>query len=284
MHINSSPIPAIELAFGEISRRQHETPPLAAGEGRTFNMLPRVYLLGYPFPMYAIMAFFGIVFATIIALVKSKAFGLRKKDVLRLAVYVVVGALLGAKLFGAVGQVVKYGREPGFWTAEVWLHILGAGGVFYGGLLGGLGLVMLRAKLGHIELKKVLDIGAYVGLAFQSIGRLGCWCAGCCHGIELADGTRFPVQLFEAGFCFAALVVFLVVRPERRWPTPLFPAYLITYSAGRFILEFFRGDANRGVWILSTSQWIAIALIALAVVWLRKSKTTIQKKEDSLCE
>jgi len=255
-------------------------------------MLPHVYILGYPFPMYAIMAFFGIVFATIIALVKSKAFGLRKKDVLRLAVYVVVGALLGAKLFGAVGQVVKYGREPGFWTAEVWLHILGAGGVFYGGLLGGLGLVMLRAKLGRIELKKVLDIGAYVGLAFQSIGRLACYCAGCCYGIELADGSRFPVQLVEAGFCFAALVAYLIIRPERRWPgIPLFPVYLITYSVGRFILEFLRGDANRGVWILSTSQWIALALIAVAVVWLRKSgflsrpgKTTKHNEEDSLCE
>jgi len=86
------------------------------------------------------------------------------------------------------------------------------------------------------------------------------------------EGNPFPVQLFEAGFCFVALLAFLIIKLERRWPgIPLFPVYLITYSVGRFILEFLRGDANRGIWILSTSQWIALALISLSVFWLRKS-------------
>lgn len=244
-------------------------------------MLPRIYIYGYPFPMYAVMALLGMVFAVTIAFVKRKAFGLRKRDILRIAAYAIIGAMLGAKLFGAIGKIVKYGGEPGFWTAENWQRILGAGGVFYGGLLGGLGLTALRAKIGRIELKKVLDIGAYIGLAFQSLGRIGCYCAGCCYGIELADGTRFPVQLVEAGFCFVALLAFLLIRPERRWPgLPLFPVYLITYSVGRFVLEFFRGDANRGVWILSTSQWIALALITLAVVWLKKSQFKQQPNID----
>jgi len=119
----------------------------------------------------------------------------------------------------------------------------------------------------------VFNMLSYVALAFLSFGRIGCYSAGCCYGIRLADGTRFPVQLLEAGFCFAALIAFLVTKPERRWPgTPLFPIYLITYSAGRFALEFLRGDANRGVWLLSTSQWIALVLIAVALVWLRKHK------------
>jgi len=229
--------------------------------------------------MYGIMAFFGIVFAFIIALAKRKAFNLRKRDVLRFISYAVIGALLGAKLFGAIGQVYRHGSEPYFWTMENWLRIMGAGGVFYGGLLGALGLAALRAKIGHIKIKNVLDMGAYVGLSFQSIGRLGCYFAGCCYGIELANGTRFPVQLFEAGFCFIALLAYLIFRPERRWPgIPLFPVYLITYSVGRFILEFLRGDANRGVWLLSTSQWIAIALIALAVAWLWKSGFILGKR------
>jgi len=40
------------------------------------------------------------------------------------------------------------------------------------------------------------------------------------------------------------------------------------------VLEFFRGDESRGVWLLSTSQWIALALIAVAVVLLRKQTHT----------
>jgi len=234
--------------------------------------------------MYIVMAIFGIVFALSVALVKHKAFGLRIRDVLCVLSFAVIGALLGARVFGAIGQIVRHGGEPGFWSAQHWLRILSAGGVFYGGLLGALGLAALWAKIGRIELKKVLDMGAYVGLAFQSLGRIGCYCAGCCYGIELADGTRFPVQLFEAGFCFAALLAFLIVRPERRWPKlSLFPVYLIAYSIGRFVLEFYRGDANRGVWILSTSQWIGLALFALAVAWLWKSHYT-KNKGEILCE
>ena len=140
---------------------------------------------------------------------------------------------------------------------------------------------MLWAKIGRIDHKKVLDMGAYIGLAFQSFGRVGCYCAGCCYGIELADGSQFPVQLVEAGFCFMLLLTFLIVKPERRWPgLPLFPVYLITYSVGRFLLEFVRGDSNRGIWILSTSQWIALALIALAIVWLKKSGFMFRQSKE----
>jgi len=235
-------------------------------------MLPFIYIDGYPFAMYSLMALFGIVFVVVLALIKRKAFDLRKRDILRLATYATIGAILGAKLFSVIGQIFKHGTEPDFWTAENWLYITSAGGVFYGGLIGGLGLATLRAKIARIELESVFNIAAYAGLAFQSFGRLGCYCAGCCYGIELADGTHFPVQLFEAGFCFTALLVFLIVKPERRWPDiPLLPVYMITYSAGRFILEFLRGDASRGVWILSTSQWIALVLITVALVWLKKS-------------
>ena len=46
-------------------------------------------------------------------------------------------------------------------------------------------------------------------------------------------------------------------------------AYTIGYAMARFVLEFFRGDADRGFifdgW-LSTSQLIALVLIAVVIV------------------
>ena len=234
--------------------------------------MPYVYLRDEPISTFFLLGLSGLLFAEVIALLKRKSFGLRVRDILRLATFAVIGLTIGARLFSVIGQIFLHGGEPDFWTAENWRYILSGVGVFYGGLLGCIGMIALCAKLCRIDMKNVFNAVAYATLAFQSVARLGCWFAGCCYGIELANGARFPVQLFEAGYCAVALLAFLIVKPERRWPgMPLLPINLIAYSAGRFILEFFRGDASRGVWLLSTSQWIALVLIALAVVWLRKS-------------
>ena len=52
--------------------------------------------------------------------------------------------------------------------------------------------------------------------------------------------------------------------------------YLVCYSVGRFVLEFFRGDLERGnVGSLSTSQFIAIFTAIAGVVlffWFGKKK------------
>ena len=50
-------------------------------------------------------------------------------------------------------------------------------------------------------------------------------------------------------------------------------AYVITYSVGRFFLEYFRGDLERGsVGALSTSQFIALftVLIGVGMMLFRK--------------
>ena len=46
------------------------------------------------------------------------------------------------------------------------------------------------------------------------------------------------------------------------------PFYGILYGMTRFVLEFFRGDSARGVWLLSTSQWISIAVVLGSVIWI----------------
>ncbi|MBD8967403.1 MAG: hypothetical protein EGR88_00130, partial [Ruminococcus sp. SR1/5] len=54
--------------------------------------------------------------------------------------------------------------------------------------------------------------------------------------------------------------------------------YLIFYSIGRFVIEFFRGDIIRGsVGILSTSQFISIFTGIAGIVLLIR----IRKKRDS---
>jgi len=234
-------------------------------------MLPLVYFRGTPMPMYFLMGLAGFVFAFVLLVLKRRAFALSVRDIRRMAFHAAIGILLGARLFRAVGQIIGHGGEPHFWTAKHWLWILSGGGVFYGGLLCSIGLLYWMAKRHGLAPKSVFNAFAYASPAFLMFGRVGCYCAGCCYGITLASGARLPVQLFEAGFCAVVLLAFLVLRPERRWPAlPLFPAFTVIYAVGRFALEFFRGDENRGVFLLSTSQWISVILIGVVLAYLYK--------------
>ncbi|MBQ1715424.1 MAG: prolipoprotein diacylglyceryl transferase, partial [Firmicutes bacterium] len=47
--------------------------------------------------------------------------------------------------------------------------------------------------------------------------------------------------------------------------------YLLSYSILRFLLEFLRGDASRGIILgLSTSQWISIAVFLVILIRRRR--------------
>jgi prolipoprotein diacylglyceryltransferase len=84
-----------------------------------------------------------------------------------------------------------------------------------------------------------------------------------------------PAQLYE---CLATLMIFGVLLwwfPRKKRDGDVFLAYLGLYAGARFLLEFVRGDEDRGFvfnHLLSTSQFIALLLlagIAAVFVWRR---------------
>ena len=118
---------------------------------------------------------------------------------------------------------------------------------------------------------------------------MGCLLAGCCFGREtsvpwaitfhnaaaLPEGTPLgvplhPTQLYEAG-AEALILVFLLAAERRGHPFPgrTFWSYLLLYGISRFVIEFYRGDSRGMVFgALSTSQFVSILLVPLAVVML----------------
>ena len=118
---------------------------------------------------------------------------------------------------------------------------------------------------------------------FHAFGRVGCFCAGCCYGVEAPEpwGIAFthavagpngvpllPVQLWESGAELVIFVILLWYAARTRARERLLPAYVLLYAPTRFVLEFFRGDSARRLYgPLSTSQWLSLAAIA-AAFWL----------------
>jgi phosphatidylglycerol:prolipoprotein diacylglycerol transferase len=85
-----------------------------------------------------------------------------------------------------------------------------------------------------------------------------------------------PVQLYESVVCLLLFAALVRLARRKRFDGEVILTYTIAYAVARFVLEFFRGDADRGFvfggW-LSTSQFIAAVLGPLAVgLWFVRGR------------
>lgn len=77
-------------------------------------------------------------------------------------------------------------------------------------------------------------------------------------------------------FDFAHFLLLLYVAKHKKADGQVAACYLIFYSIGRFVIEFFRGDIERGsVGVLSTSQFISIFTTVAGIILL----LTVVKKQ-----
>lgn len=167
------------------------------------------------------------------------------------------GALIGGRLLSVLSNCISGGSGSFY--------------VFYGGLLGAMAGLRLCARLCRVSCAEEEDaLFSYLPLG-QAIGRIGCYFNGCCYGRpwEGFPGVRYPVDgqwitvfptwFAEAAFCF---LLFLFLRKVRIRTLSRASLYLLAYGVWRFIIEFFRGDPERGqLFGLSVSQIISVILV-----------------------
>ena len=254
-------------------------------------MYPIVELFGHEIGTYVICAAIGVLASALVGfLLIRKNDGIVIDDMIVTTVLVVVGVVLGGHVVYGItnaSNIIRLFQNMGDYSFFEFLEILFGGllggMVFYGGLLGGLFslfMVIRHSQFGH---PAMYDMYAVCIPLFHVFGRIGCFFAGCCYGIESKVGftvhgntvnpsingvNRFPVQLVEA-FCNLLIFILLfVLQRKGKLKNRLLIVYLFVYPAVRFILEFFRGDEIRGfLFGLSTSQIISILLFVFALVY-----------------
>jgi phosphatidylglycerol:prolipoprotein diacylglycerol transferase len=218
------------------------------------------------------------------ALMRARSRGLDSQRVMDLGIWIIISALVGAKLLLLIVDFRQLTDSP-----RDLLSLARSGGVFYGGLIAAVTVALLYLRRHKLPLWTTTDVFA-PGIALgHVVGRLGCLLAGCCFGREtsvpwaitfhnpaaLAQGTPLgvplhPTQLYEAG-AEALILVFLLATERRVRPFPgrTFWSYMLLYGISRFIIEFYRGDSRGMVFdAVSTSQFVSIILVPLAVVML----------------
>ncbi len=249
-------------------------------------MYPLLFELG-PLSIYS----YGVLLATAyivglqFALRRAHRAGLDGHRVMDLGIFVIISALVGAKLMLLVVDFEQFTSDP-----SRLLVLLKSGGVFYGGLLLAVPVAWWYIRKHSLPLWTTCDLFA-PGIALgHAIGRMGCLLAGCCYGraTDLPWGITFtntlaaanvgtpleialhPTQVYEA---IAELTVLaLLLSGERRWRPfagRTFWTYLVLYPTARFVIEFYRGDP-RGMPLgtISTSQLLSALIVPLAIVML----------------
>lgn len=249
-------------------------------------MLPYIKVFGIQLPVYGLISIVGLLVAGVVVIKISKKRNTDKYDLMYIAVAAAVGLFIGAHLLYAVTRIEdiitvfsNYHNYEGSWDFLKDLSELTSGMVFYGGLYGGLLAGFLFAKRKKYPIGDMSDAFAVFVPLFHIFGRIGCFFAGCCYGMECSTGfsgrviaegvreniKRLPIQLIEAGCLFVLFLIMLYSYNKQKARGKLIFVYLIFYAVVRFVLEFFRGDEIRGSFLcLSTSQWISL----ITLVWV----------------
>lgn len=250
-------------------------------------MHPYFTIFGRDFPTYGLMSMIGVGVAALYLFLSNRSLkrlgrgGIPGEDLLNLLLMAFVGALIGAKVLYLITALPALIHNWAFLMANPGelLNLLVGGMVFYGGFLGGLLAVFLYCRKYKIPLAEATAVITPAVPLFHIFGRIGCFLAGCCWGVEMEGGVVFhnslgapngvpllPLQLIEAGCNVVIFIVLAVLVRHIKQRALVLPLYILIYGALRFVLEFFRGDMVRGVALLSTSQWISLALIVAVVV------------------
>lgn len=239
---------------------------------------PFYNIFGRQIPAYGIFICIGIICAVLVAVAICKRKGTERYEIIYSGIYTGIGGFLGAKLLFVAVSLPQIIEEHISFMA-----VFRGGFVFYGGLIGGALGMYIYCRQFKVNMGELVETYAAVLPLAHAFGRIGCFFAGCCYGMAY-DGflsytysytlgatpvgiPLLPIQLIEALGLFVIfgveLLVYLKTKSKRGYAVVI---YLSTYSIFRFILEFFRGDAERGKLLLSTSQWISVLLFVCAVV------------------
>ena len=259
-------------------------------------MYPELIRIGsFPINTYGVFLAIAFLAAILITVRLAERDGLPRQKIYDLSLWMLLAGLVGSKILMLVVEP-EYRDNP---LLLLSLDFLRSGGVWYGGLLGGViagYLLMKRYQLPWWRTADAFAPGLAIGNFF---GRQGCFAAGCCWGepTTLPWGVKFselghqvtgvptdtylhPTQLYES---FAMLIVFfflLWLFKRKRFSGQVILAYALLYSVIRFSIEFVRDDPRGDILGLttltglSTSQMISIviAVFALIILVLRRRR------------
>ncbi|GAC1474083.1 MAG: prolipoprotein diacylglyceryl transferase [Isosphaeraceae bacterium] len=265
--------------------------------------IPSLGITVYGFGLMVVLAFYiGLILATWRAR-REKLDPLVMQD---LAVWIVIGGLIGARLL----YVVQYWGETITTIGEIF-RVWEGGIVFYGSVFGGAVAFFLYRTFRAFPVLPTLDALAPSLALGLALGRIGCFLNGCCYGARcdipwlaarfprssppwLAERARglisadapttlplHPTQLYSA---LDGLILFALLSafyPRRRRDGEVIGLLMLTYPVTRFLIERLRDDEAALRSGFTVSQVISLGLFGSALLfWSSLTRSPAIRQAD----
>jgi phosphatidylglycerol---prolipoprotein diacylglyceryl transferase len=164
-----------------------------------------------------------------------------------------------------------------------WYELWQGGFCILGSVLGGLAAFCLYSWWHRLQLLPFLDLVATYATLLQSISRIGCFLAGCCHGISTNAWWAItytnpaccaplsiplhPTQLYSALFLLCIFFVLrLVLSRYNLQPGTIATVYLAGAALERGIIDFWRAERGLLYGGLSLQQWVGVFMLGALVL------------------
>jgi phosphatidylglycerol:prolipoprotein diacylglycerol transferase len=243
-------------------------------------MRPILFHVGrFPVHSWGLLLMLGFLLAVWRAARNARRYGLAPEDVWDASLFGLVGGVVGGRLVYILLNLSHFVAHP----AEI-IRIDQGGMTSFGGLIGGVLVGLLVARMRRMNVADAADLTAVSLPIGYAIGRVGCFLNGCCYGgkCDLPWAVNFPhseqggptgpvhpAQLYSA---FAGVVMFLLLtllERRRRFRGQLMLAFVFLYGVYRFLVEFVREGATAdlsGIAHLTQAQVASLAFSLVAAV------------------
>ena len=253
-----------------------------------------------PIFSYGVMLGTSMVVGWFLALRLAKQDGIPSEQAGAIYMWTAVWSIIGARVLYVITEWQEFANPLD-------IFLLNKGGlVAYGGMIGGFLTSWYGCHKRKIRLLRWADVSAPSVVLGTAITRIGCLLFGCDYGrrSDLPWAIRFPAdspawqdhvghfgldkgsplsypvhptQIYEFLASLAVFGLCMYLRRVRRFSGEVFVGWVMGYGILRSIIEFYRGDSDRGtVGPLSTSQFIGlvstVAVAFLLVLLIRRYK------------
>lgn len=244
----------------------------------------------HPYGMFIVLAFSA---AFVAIHLRAPKVGIHPDRLIAGYVSAFVGGMLGGRLLYAIA--VDWERT----VSDPSSLFSFAGFAVYGGLIGGALGVGAFVAVNKLPAWKIADLAMPAVVLAMGIGRMGCFCAGCCHGAVAAIGEHpigllpswitsgqlwlsgtfpyltnevhggvgrlhdvplYPTQLWDFAGNVSLAAVLLFHWPRRRFDGQSAALALLLQPPLRIFVETFRADERGYVWSWEVSEAFAKSL------------------------